>query len=122
MYVCRFVCIYVCMFICMHVGMYVCRYVCLFVCMYACMFVCMYVCMYVSMFVCMYAGMYVCMYACTYVFFSKVLSNRLIKWICPNVIPESQCGFRSGRGTSLPASLWKSVSNNEYHCIKYLLT
>ena len=22
--------------------------------------------------------------------FSKVLSNRLIKWICPNVIPESQ--------------------------------
>ena len=31
--------------------------------------------------------------------FSKVLSNRLIKWICPNVIPESQCGFRTGRGT-----------------------
>ena len=31
--------------------------------------------------------------------FSKVLSNRLIKWICPCVIPESQCGFRTGRGT-----------------------
>ena len=31
--------------------------------------------------------------------FSKVLSNRLIKWICPYVIPESQCGFRTGRGT-----------------------
>ena len=31
--------------------------------------------------------------------FSEVLSNRLIKWICPNVIPESQCGFRTGRGT-----------------------
>ena len=31
--------------------------------------------------------------------FSKVLSNRLIKWICPNAIPESQCGFRTGRGT-----------------------
>ena len=31
--------------------------------------------------------------------FSKLLSNRLVKWICPNVIPESQCGFRTGRGT-----------------------
>ena len=31
--------------------------------------------------------------------FSKVLSNRLIKWICPNVITESQCGFRTGRGS-----------------------
>ena len=31
--------------------------------------------------------------------FSKVLSNCLIKWICPNVIAESQCGFRTGRGT-----------------------
>ena len=30
--------------------------------------------------------------------FSKFLSNRLIKWICPNVIPESQCGFRTERG------------------------
>ena len=31
--------------------------------------------------------------------FFKVLLKRLIKWICPNVIPESQCGFRTGRGT-----------------------
>ena len=31
--------------------------------------------------------------------FSKVLSNRLIQWICFNVIPESQCDFRTGRGT-----------------------
>ena len=28
-----------------------------------------------------------------------VLSNRLMKWICPYVIPESQCGFRTERGT-----------------------
>jgi hypothetical protein len=31
--------------------------------------------------------------------FAKLLLNRLIKWVCPSVIPERQCGFRSGRGT-----------------------
>ena len=31
--------------------------------------------------------------------FSKVLLNRLITWICPAVIPESQCGFRAGLWT-----------------------
>ena len=30
---------------------------------------------------------------------SKILLNRLTKWICPVVIPESQCGYRDGRGT-----------------------
>ena len=30
---------------------------------------------------------------------SKILLNRLTKWGCPAVIPESQCGFRAGRGT-----------------------
>ena len=30
---------------------------------------------------------------------SKILLNRLTKWMCPVVIPESQCGFRDGRGT-----------------------
>ena len=29
----------------------------------------------------------------------KVLSSRLVKLICPRVIPESQCVFRMGRGT-----------------------
>ena len=32
--------------------------------------------------------------------FSRVLLNRLLKHICPIIIPESQCGFRSGRGTA----------------------
>ena len=31
--------------------------------------------------------------------FSRILLNRLEKHICPNVIPESQSGFRGGRGT-----------------------
>jgi hypothetical protein len=31
--------------------------------------------------------------------FAKLLLNRLTKWVCPSVIPESQSGFRSGRGT-----------------------
>ena len=30
---------------------------------------------------------------------SKFLLNRLITWVCPKIISESQCGFRSGRGT-----------------------
>ena len=44
---------------------------------------------------------YVCVYLLEAVgkVFSKVLSNRLIKWTCPNVMLESQCGFRTGRGT-----------------------
>ena len=29
---------------------------------------------------------------------AKLLLNRLMKWGCPSVIPESQSGFRSGRG------------------------
>ena len=32
--------------------------------------------------------------------FSKVLLDRLLKHICPLVIPYTQCGFRSGRGTT----------------------
>ena len=31
--------------------------------------------------------------------FTRLLLNRLITYICPRIIPESQCGFRSGRGT-----------------------
>ena len=31
--------------------------------------------------------------------FSRILLNRLEKHICPSVIPESQSGFRGGRGT-----------------------
>ena len=31
--------------------------------------------------------------------FAKLLLDRLTKWVCSSVIPESQCGFRSGRGT-----------------------
>ena len=32
--------------------------------------------------------------------FSKLLLNRLTKYICPIVIPETQCGFRPGRATT----------------------
>jgi Reverse transcriptase (RNA-dependent DNA polymerase) len=31
--------------------------------------------------------------------FSRVLLNRLLQWITPTILPESQCGFRQGRGT-----------------------
>ena len=31
--------------------------------------------------------------------FSRLILNRLLEEICPTVIPESQSGFRSGRGT-----------------------
>ena len=29
----------------------------------------------------------------------RVVLNRIIKHVVPNVYPESQCGFRSGKGT-----------------------
>ena len=32
--------------------------------------------------------------------FSKFLLNRLLEHICPSIIPESQSGFRSNRGTT----------------------
>ena len=31
--------------------------------------------------------------------FAKLLLNCLLEWVCPTVIPESQCGFRAGCGT-----------------------
>ena len=40
-------------------------------------------------------GMYVCMYVCMV----RILLDRLIKNICPIIVPEAQCGFTEGRGT-----------------------
>ena len=31
---------------------------------------------------------------------ARLLLNRLMEHICPKIIPETQCGFRSGRGTT----------------------
>ena len=31
--------------------------------------------------------------------FARLLLNRLEKHVCPSIIPESQSGFRAGRGT-----------------------
>ena len=40
--------------------------------------------------------------------FSKVLMNRLLKYICPVAIPDTQCGFCSGRGTTdMNFSAWQ---------------
>ena len=39
---------------------------------------------------------------------ARLLLNRLTEDICPNIIPESQNGFRSGRGTvDTIFSLWQ---------------
>ena len=32
--------------------------------------------------------------------FSRLMLNRLNELVCPNVLPEAQCGFRPGRGTT----------------------
>ena len=48
--------------------------------------------------------------------FSKLLLDRLTKWICPRVIPESQCGFRSGRGT---VDMIFSVRQLQEKCIEH---
>ena len=32
--------------------------------------------------------------------FSRLMLNRLDELVCPNVLPEAQCGFRPGRGTT----------------------
>ena len=31
--------------------------------------------------------------------FARILLNRLLKYVVPNILPESQCGFRPNRGT-----------------------
>ena len=31
---------------------------------------------------------------------ARLLLDRLMEYICPKVIPETQCGFRSGRGAA----------------------
>ena len=48
--------------------------------------------------------------------FSKLLLDRLNKWICPKVIPESQCGYRSGRGTM---DMIFSVRQLQEKCIEH---
>ena len=48
--------------------------------------------------------------------FAKLLLNRLTKWICPTVIPESQCGFRAGRGTM---DMIFSVRQLQEKCIEH---
>ena len=97
--------------------------------------------------------MYVCMYVCMYVFLmplykSKgkrsdcdnhrgitllvsvgkvlawVLLNRLQEEICPVVVSESPCGFRSGRRcVDMIFSRYKrNVLSNKYSCFRSLLT
>ena len=48
--------------------------------------------------------------------FAKILLNRLTKWICPRIIPESQCGFRAGRGTM---DMIFSVRQLQEKCIEH---
>ena len=48
--------------------------------------------------------------------FAKVLLNRLTRWICPSVLPKSQCGFRSGRGTM---DMIFSVRQLQEKCIEH---
>ena len=46
---------------------------------------------------------------------ARLLLNRLMKHVCPLVIPESQCGFRSGRGT---VDMIFSVKQLQEKCIE----
>ena len=50
--------------------------------------------------------------------FARLLLNRLTKWILPSVIPESQSGFRAGRGTM---DMIYSVRQLQEKCIEHRL-
>ena len=50
--------------------------------------------------------------------FSRILLNRLEKYLCPKVLPESQCGFRAGRGTT---DMVFTVRQIQKKCIEHRL-
>ena len=55
--------------------------------------------------------------------FSRLLLNRLEKYVCPAIIPESQSGFRAGRGTVaiiFSASLLRNAVNSAFLSAKSL--